>query len=109
MPLNILENIYKDANENLSESVVSHAMTKDYVEAICRCNANKAPIRFLMSCLLAKIDNQNIDIRKPYKEIRNDDTYLFYSNLNNLSSGNQIIRDLSTQSSKLDNTVIAIA
>jgi DNA adenine methylase len=75
MPLTILENIYKDAKNILSKSVVSHAMTKDYVEAICRCNTNKAPIRFLMSCLLAKIDNHNVDIRKPYKEIKNDDTY----------------------------------
>ena len=33
---------------------------------ICRCNANKAPIRFLMSCLLAKIHNPKVDIRQSY-------------------------------------------
>jgi DNA adenine methylase len=75
MLLTVLENLHKLANNNLSKSIVSLTETRDYIEAICRCNTNKAPIRFLMSCLLAKIDNKNVDIRKPYTEIKGNDTF----------------------------------
>ena len=75
MPISVLEELYELANNNLSKSVVKLTETRNYIEAICRCNTNKAPIRFLMSCLLAKIDNQNVDIRKPYTEIKDNDTY----------------------------------
>lgn len=73
-PTEIIEKLYQQATENLSKSVVKPS-TKDKVEAVCRCNANKAPIRFLMSCLLAKIHNPKVDIRKPYTEIEGNDTY----------------------------------
>ena len=74
VPVEILETLYQKASENLSYSIVEPA-TKDKVEAICRCNTNKAPIRFLMSCLLAKIHNPKVDIRKPYTEIEGSNTY----------------------------------
>lgn len=74
-PSDILENIYQKALGNLSKSAVKSASVREKVEFICRCNANKAPIRFLMSCLLAKTHNSKVDIRKPYTEIEGDDTY----------------------------------
>jgi len=73
-PTEILEKVYQQANECLSKSVVK-TVTKEKVEFVCRCNSNKAPIRFLMSCLLAKIHNPTVDIRKPYTEIEGNDTY----------------------------------
>ena len=73
-PTEILEKLYLQATENLTKSFVKPA-TIEKVEAVCRCNANKAPIRFLMSCLLAKIHNPKVDIRKPYTEIEGNDTY----------------------------------
>lgn len=74
-PTDILESFYQKALGNLSKSAVKSATIKEKVEFICRCNANKAPIRFLMSCLLSKIHNPKVDIRKPYTEIEGDDTY----------------------------------
>ncbi|MFN4145820.1 MAG: restriction endonuclease, SacI family [Runella sp.] len=74
-PSDILENIYQKALGSLSKSAVKSASVREKVEFICRCNANKAPIRFLMSCLLAKTHNPKVDIRKPYTEIEGDDTY----------------------------------
>jgi hypothetical protein len=74
-PTDILESFYQKALDNLSKSVIKASAIKEKVEFICRCNANKAPIRFLMSCLLAKIHNPKVDIRKPYTEIEGDDTY----------------------------------
>jgi DNA adenine methylase len=75
MPLNVLEHLYKKASADLLKSIISYDKTQNYIEAICRCNSNKAPIRFLMSCLLAKIHNPAVDIRKPYTEIKDGDTY----------------------------------
>lgn len=74
-PSDILENIYQKALGNLPNSAVKSASVREKVEFICRCNANKAPIRFLMSCLLAKTHNPKVDIRKPYTEIDGEDTY----------------------------------
>jgi DNA adenine methylase len=45
------------------------------VELICRNRFNRAPARFLLACLLAKIDNPAVDIRKPYTEIGGLDSY----------------------------------
>lgn len=79
-PTDILEDLYQKAIGNQSKSAVKSAATKEQIEFVCRCNANKAPIRFLMSCLLAKIHHPQIDIRKPYTEIGGNDTYsgMFY-------------------------------
>jgi DNA adenine methylase len=75
-PTDILENLFVNANNNLSKSFVNAADDiQGKIEFICRCNSNKAPIRFLMSCLLAKIHNPQVDIRKPYTEIEGDDNY----------------------------------
>lgn len=75
IPTELLEKIYLKAFSNLTKSAVKHANTREKIEFICRCNSNKAPIRFLMSCLLAKSHNSNVDIRKPYTEIEGSDTY----------------------------------
>jgi DNA adenine methylase len=54
---------------------VQSSEIQEKIEFICRCNSNKAPIRFLLSCLLAKIHNPQVDIRKPYTEIEGNDSY----------------------------------
>lgn len=74
-PIEILDRIYLKAFSNLSKSAVKFEITSKKVEFVCRCNSNKAPIRFLMSCLLAKTHNPQVDIRKPYTEIEGRDTY----------------------------------
>ena len=71
----ILESSIAAVNLSLMVSYIPDLETKGKVEFICRCNTNKAPIRFLISCLLAKIDRPSVDIRKPYTEIEGDDTY----------------------------------
>lgn len=73
-PTDILENIYDKALSDKLTSAVKNPDTKGKIEFICRCNT-KAPIRFLLSCMLAKIHNPDVDIRKPYTEIPGNDTY----------------------------------
>lgn len=74
-PNEILNDCLAAANKNLPKSFLSEPPIREKVEFICRCNTNKAPIRFLISCFLAKIDRPAIDIRKPYTEIQGNDNY----------------------------------
>jgi DNA adenine methylase len=74
-PFDILEDLFEKANNNLDTSNIKSSEMQEKIAFICRCNSNKAPIRFLMSCLLAKIHNPKVDIRKPYTEIEGDGTY----------------------------------
>lgn len=74
-PQNILEQFYSAVAKNKTKKLLKSDELRGKVEFICRCNANKAPIRFLMSCLLAKIDKPKVDIRKPYTEIKGKDNF----------------------------------
>ncbi len=74
-PEKILEKLYQLSLKSVGRSTVKSQATKTKIENVCRCNANKAPIRFLMACLLAKIHRPEIDIRKPYTEIVGHDTF----------------------------------
>jgi DNA adenine methylase len=47
----------------------------DKVEYICRHPQNKAGIRLLLACLLAKVYQPHLDIRKPFTEIGGNDCY----------------------------------
>ena len=71
----VLENSHKADLKNKTKSFVNANDLRNKIEFVCRCNVNKAPIRFLMSCLLGKIDKPGVDIRKPYTEIKADDTF----------------------------------
>lgn len=71
----ILEVFLQEAREKQHMTFVSQDTIREKIEFICRCLANKAPIRFLMACLLGKIDNPKVDIRKPYTEISGRGTF----------------------------------
>lgn len=70
-----LETLFSEVNQDLTITSVSDEEVRQKVELVCRCLMNKAPIRFVMACLLAKLDRPSVDIRKPYTEIPGDDTY----------------------------------
>lgn len=74
-PQQILENIYSKVFKNLEITYLKDNNIRSKVESICRCITNKANIRFLIACLLAKIHKPEVDIRKPYTEIGGNDTY----------------------------------
>lgn len=74
-PSEFLEQIYREVRENPEKSLVSDDEMRAKIEFVCRCFTNKAPIRFLMSCLLGKLDNPSVDIRKPYTEISGKGTF----------------------------------
>jgi len=72
--MNILENFVKVSTVE-TKSFISDEDLRSKIEDICRNIRIKAPIRFLLSCCSAKIDNIEFDIRKPYTEIGDKDSY----------------------------------
>ena len=68
-PEQILQDVYDRAAATPSQSAVEDAGIRERVDYICRCMSNRAGVRLLMSCLLAKLDMPGVDPRKPYTEI----------------------------------------
>lgn len=73
-PASILDLAYQTANENLETPLVS-ADVSAQVEYVSRNIKNRAGVRLLMSCLLAKVHNPTVDVRKPYTEIGTPDAF----------------------------------
>jgi len=72
---NILDEALKLAKADLNSREVTDAGIYDSLNYVCRCMSNRACVRLLMACLLAKLDNPNVDPRKPYTEINTTDCF----------------------------------
>ena len=71
----ILEELYKTAEKSLTDQSISDSSASKKIDYVARCSTNRAAVRLLMSCLLAKIHKPEVDIRKPYTEIDGKDTF----------------------------------
>lgn len=67
--IEILEKLYKQAEQSLTSHSVLDSNSFQKINYVTRCSTNRAAVRLLMSCLLAKIHQPKADIRKPYTEI----------------------------------------
>src|SRR6266581_1416291 len=74
-PTEILDAAFQRASANISEPIVNHPDIVNRIEYVCRFLGNRACVRLLLACSLAKAHNPNVDIRKPYTEIGDTDTY----------------------------------
>lgn len=74
-PPEILDLAYQTSTQNLETSILTDVTTREQVEYLCRNLQNRAGVRLLMACLLAKIHRLEVDIRKPYTEIGTDDAF----------------------------------
>lgn len=75
-PMNyILQAIHDQAMATLSTSVIEDQAIRDRVDYVCRNLSNRACVRLLMSCLLGKLENPAVDLRKPYTEIGSHDSF----------------------------------
>ena len=61
-----LEELYNTATRSTASVFVTDNNIRSKIHSICRCNSNRAPIRFLLSAILAKMDDNNIDMHRPY-------------------------------------------
>lgn len=74
-PADILRATFERVSSNLSTSIVADPAIADLIEMVCRTPSNRACVRVLLACSLAKIHNPMVDIRKPYTEIGTPDSY----------------------------------
>lgn len=63
-----LESAYLDVINNNTTSIDDTDIIEK-VKSVCQCESNKAPIRYLLSAMLAKITNEAIDTRQPYPKL----------------------------------------
>ena len=73
-PHDILHGIFQKASA-ASASTIADAAIRERVEYVCRCMSNRAGVRLLMACLLAKLHKPEVDPRKPYTEIGSADSF----------------------------------
>jgi hypothetical protein len=74
-PSEILYLAFQRATQNQHHSLVDSDNLREQIEFIARNPQNRACVRFIMACSLAKIHSPEIDIRKPYTEIGDSDAY----------------------------------
>src|SRR5574344_1978606 len=65
MTNNILDEIYNSVSRDITKQLIGDPIAEK-IKDVCRCERNRAPIRFLISGLLAKIEDSSIDLHKPY-------------------------------------------
>ena len=74
-PKQILNKALKRASANISSPIVKDPQIRSRINSVCRNKINRACVRLLMAALLAKIHKPGVDIRKPYTEIGDPDSY----------------------------------
>lgn len=74
-PDQILQAIYDRAAATIAQTVITDFTIRNHVDYVCRCMSNRAGVRLLMSCLLAKLHKPTVDPRKPYTEIGGEDSF----------------------------------
>lgn len=67
-PAAILDLAFERASKNVDKPLVRDSRVVSDIEFVCRCS-NQAGTRFLLACLVAKLSDPALDIRKPYTEI----------------------------------------
>ncbi len=74
-PTTILTVTFERAGKSLVTPIVSDQEVIRRIELVARSSRNRASVRFLLACTLAKIVHPARDIRKPYTEIGTSDAY----------------------------------
>ncbi len=74
-PGEILENAFRRAGNSLDKPFIRNQQILNRVNDVARNLSNRAGARLLLSCALAKIHRPAVDIRKPYTEIGDADTF----------------------------------
>ena len=71
----ILEASLKRAQKNLKRSFIRDAVFAERIASVVNCPSNRAGVRLIISCMLAKLDRPEIDPRKPYTKIGSKDCF----------------------------------
>ncbi len=71
----LLEASLKRAQANLGHSFIHDEKIAARVLSVVNCPSNRAGVRLLMACMLAKVHDPKIDPRKPYTKIGSKDCF----------------------------------
>lgn len=71
----LLEASLKRAQANLGHSFIHEEKIAARVLSVVNCPSNRAGVRLLMACMLAKVHDPKIDPRKPYTKIGSKDCF----------------------------------
>ena len=71
----LLEASLKRAQKNLGHSFIHDEEIAARIAAVVNCPSNRAGVRLLMACMLAKAHRPEIDPRKPYTKIGSKDCF----------------------------------
>lgn len=74
-PDTLLENAYQRATTAIDHLIVTDEAVLERIVYVARCLTNRAGVRMLMTCALAKMHRPEVDIRKPYTEIGTPDSF----------------------------------
>lgn len=74
-PANILDAAFERISVNLEYPIVVDVEIRQRVEYVSNNLSNRAGVRLLMACLLAKLHDPNVDLRKPYTQIGGNDCF----------------------------------
>lgn len=74
-PTEILNTAFRRATVNLQQPIVADAQIRERAEYVSKNLSNRAGVRLLMSCLLAKLHIPTVDVRKPYTQIGGEDSF----------------------------------
>ena len=68
-PDEILDRLRVQVNDDLAQGWVDDGIVLTRIWFLANCQTNRAGVRFLMSCMLAKVHRPEVDPREPYTEI----------------------------------------
>jgi len=71
----LLEAALKRAQANLGHSFISEEKIAARILSVVNCPSNRAGVRLVMACMLAKVHRPEIDPRKPYTKIGSKDCF----------------------------------
>ena len=74
-PADILRSTYERVSSDINRSIVTISDIAERIEAVSRSTSNRACVRVLLACSLAKSAHPEVDIRKPYTEIGDSDAF----------------------------------
>ncbi len=74
-PAELLDLAFQQALSHVEKSIIMEPQIAARVETICRYIGNRACVRFILACALAKAHRPDLDIRKPYTEIGTPDAF----------------------------------
>jgi DNA adenine methylase len=74
-PAHILEEAFAWATTEPGQFGVKDPKIRDRIEYVATCISNRAGVRLLLSCMLAKLHRPEVDPRNPYTEIGGDKSF----------------------------------